>query len=432
MQSNSRFPAGKDDRKTPYQHWIFLEEHSLACGSSMIWGEIQKRGRWQPAMIWLRNSRELIPVQHELRPAEGEILYLDNEDLEDNYNNNINGSYNSVYTSSPEKARNRLHRKYAQKSAAERMLASKKSKVWAVARPFGVNEYRLLYIKDEAVDLFSESALRKYYSMSTPTITGNNNDEMSEMQLFYALAVAEHNEQMRVRKWHNLKQANPFAPRALSGRDEYALEPLLPSLVDEQQQQQRLPNQQLVTSYDSIDLYSRRYTKHKQQRPALCPLIPRGLDRFRVIELLDSRGIEVTKDEASSIACKILPIEIADQKTRAKVRHEGRASFVKKNEQLQQSPTVSSVAIGTTSRSRPERAAPFEAASNENVGEQVPTAQEIDLMPQKRLREVCKDAGISQHANYICELRTRLKIHHGLLLENGAPELASFVDAPSS
>jgi hypothetical protein len=63
-------------------------------------------------------------------------------------------------------------------------------------------------------------------------------------------------------------------------RDEYALEPLLP--IDK--------------------------PKPLNSHAALCPLVSRGVDRLKIAMMLKERGIETSKDVASTISYKMVSI----------------------------------------------------------------------------------------------------------------------------
>ena len=97
------------------------------------------------------------------------------------------------------------------------------------------------------------------------------------------LAAVEWHEQQRVRDWWTMKQVHPYGYRALTSRDEYELEPLIP-----------------------IDKAKRDICTHAE----LCPLVPRGLDRMHIVQLMSRIGqVEpVTRDVASTLTCKVVSL----------------------------------------------------------------------------------------------------------------------------
>jgi len=74
-----RFPAGIDKRKKEVLQWIFLEEHSLALGITLVRGRYDMKNnspdKWRPAMILARSALELVPVREFLQEGEkGELF----------------------------------------------------------------------------------------------------------------------------------------------------------------------------------------------------------------------------------------------------------------------------------------------------------------------------------------------------------------------
>jgi len=233
-----RFTAGYEDRKSPYQHWIVLEEHALLVGTTLLWAKADHTDTWRPAQLQVRTSREVVLVHKALRESEGQIIFEDSEESSED---------DAPPTKSPSKR--------------------KKRTAWGLCKFFGTNNYRLLDLKDEAVDFFNPEATQKY---------GN------ECQYLATLAQVEWKEEQAVCAWQKLKQTNPVGPKALSSRDEYTLEPLVP-------------------------------TNKVQPRciPELCPLVPQGLDRLYLTQLLEQRGISVSKDMAASLSCAMVPVNAA-------------------------------------------------------------------------------------------------------------------------
>lgn len=228
-----RFTAGTGDRKTPHQHWLTLEEHALAVGTTLVWAQIPA-GVWNPAILWLRTARDLVPVQNLLNESEGEIHFVDADDTDE----------------CPLKT---------------------KHKVFSLARTFGaVETFNLINVRDQAVDLFHQETINK-----------QKDDRRFWLPL--AMAKTEHKAQQRVRSWHSMPQENPVGHAVLSSRDSYTLPPLIP------------------TNAPSSSSIGPTHAK-------LCPNILRGLERSTILDMLQRRGIDSTKDVAASLSCEILPV----------------------------------------------------------------------------------------------------------------------------
>jgi hypothetical protein len=148
-------------------------------------------------------------------------------------------------------------------------LVAKKSKfkVLALIRPFGhVNVFHTLNAKDKMMDLFHESAVKEFLKDGTTLLQ-------------FEMAMVEYDEQMKVRQWRELKLEDPMGYYALSSADSYALPLLQPSL------------------YGQVSLES-----HAE----LCPTVRRGLDRNKLVEQLQRRGLAVSKDLGAAMTCKLV------------------------------------------------------------------------------------------------------------------------------
>ena len=165
-----RFPAGKDNRKSTYYHWIRLEEHSLSIGTSLVWA--RSTSHWKPSILWLRTSLALIPTIH--------------------------ATERSTFESTIDASKT-------------------KHKVCALVRAFGEEIYSVINIRDRCVDL-SDIVATEIHLSSRP-----------ENRLLYSLARTELDEQLRVQGWFKLKQINPIGPTVLSSRDYWSLFDLYPT-----------------------------------------------------------------------------------------------------------------------------------------------------------------------------------------------------------
>jgi len=240
-----QFPAGVDYRKTTLRQWVLLEEHALAVGITLVWGQVSnKKGilGWRPAQTWLRTSLELHPVRTELSEEQGQICFM-------------HGSTRKCKDS------------------------------WALCQFLGEDHHALLLLKDEAVDFFSPvfgqlRHLRNFQhpvggptsvlspiSSASPGSSNASKKQSSDhldrarLELSVGLASAEWKEQTRVFEWFFKALEDPVHPRALSLRDEVGMGPI------------------------------RMEPPHKLEG-LLCPNIPpKGLDRLFVMELYKGRGL---------------------------------------------------------------------------------------------------------------------------------------------
>jgi hypothetical protein len=227
---------------------FFLSVHTaLAVGTSLIWGSFE-RDFFQPAILWLRTARELVPVQHLLNEDLGQILYEDSH-----------VSLGSSFTASTKEAI---------------ILQWKRHTGITMARSYGDEQYQLLNLESESVDFFNADAQRAY---------GNT----QEMKVLMALVLAEWHEQESVRKWHGLVRGNPVGSKILTSRDEYALGNLVP------RNQPEIP---LVHA-------------------APCALVPRGLDRAKIMHMLERQGANVSKELASTLTVNVMSVDVAKYDT---------------------------------------------------------------------------------------------------------------------
>jgi len=253
-----RFAAGSGDRKRSHQHWILLEEHALAVGTTLVWGQIPA-GSWKPAILWLRTARDLVPVQNLLNESEGEIHYVSGS-------SDVGGAA----AAAAEPSKQQLQQQVWSPSRT-------KHKVFSLARTFGEFEtFALINVRDQSVDLFHQETMDKHL---------HNKKNDSQFLLPFQMAKMEHEVQQRVRAWRALPQENPVGPRVLSSRDSHTLPSLVPA--------NKPPTSQIGSTHAE-----------------LCPSIARGLDRAKILQLLQRRGctVEQTKDVAASLSCELLPV----------------------------------------------------------------------------------------------------------------------------
>jgi hypothetical protein len=284
-----RFAAGSDHRKEAGSYWIALEEHNLSVGTTLVYAKLPsaaaaavagrksvglkgrrsptsslasqaavvtparsaagKDSRWVPAMVWLRSTRALL----------------------------------SLYGINPEL-------KTLKNPAAKKNPKA----LWAAVRPFGSKEMVECELVRHAVD-FSSPAAFGAARASGDGGGGGNGDDDDRLRFLDWLALAELHAQERVRRWHSLPLRNRRHPLALTSRDESALGPLVPA------------NAELGPVVPAPGL-SPRPLPHAR----LCPLVPPGLSRERLVQLMKQHrpeaaaSFEPSKDAASTLAVRIV------------------------------------------------------------------------------------------------------------------------------
>jgi hypothetical protein len=169
-----RFPAGRDNRKSTYHHWIRLEEHSLSVGTALVWARITS-SQWKPSILWLRTSLALTST---LNP-------IDRSKMESNID-----------------------------------ISKTKHKVCALVRTFGDEIHSVINIRDQCVDLSDADATEQHLHAHPDNV------------LSFSIARTELAEQSRVQDWFKLKQVNPIGPAVLSSRDYWTLSELYPTRDD--------------------------------------------------------------------------------------------------------------------------------------------------------------------------------------------------------
>jgi len=278
-----RFPAGTEGRKKALYHWMILEEHDLSVGTTLVWACVQSE--WQPCLLWLRTSRSII-----LQERSGAGGGLDD------------GDHNEY--------RRRLYHSSSSTS-------SRREKVMAWVKPFDSHlDYEWIDVKTFAVDYM---APRSYYEMYCTT---------DKLKLLSWAAMAEWQEQHKVQRWKNsYRLEQPLLnPKALSGLDLEHLEPLVPVKTKHKWYEQ-FPNSpgnlqaatgQGVTESDedectnspakssssSSSSSSLQQTIHAQ----LCPLVPQGIDRLHLMDLLSRQGVRPTKDVGATLSCQMVSL----------------------------------------------------------------------------------------------------------------------------
>ncbi|CAB9504825.1 Histone-lysine N-methyltransferase [Seminavis robusta] len=283
-----RFNPGSGDeyRKKLIYKWLRLEEHSLAVGTHLIWGRFHHPGAtssgdppaspkkgpgvaaqsgpqasWQQACVFLRTSRELMPVLHLLQEKLGEVNY---------HPASLMGSKSS--------------KKKDSSGSYAIPKTPKKTPAFCLAKRFGVTQpmaqsienpalsgesYKMLHVTDQIRDLYSRKPSNSHIE-----------------QLKHSLACVEHDEQQAAQRWWQMRRRKLgySAPNAMRMSDEHAVGPVLYKSVPEE-----------------------KPTVHEKE---LCPLVrPPGLDRGHLMERLVRCGMldEATKDTAAGLECWLVP-----------------------------------------------------------------------------------------------------------------------------
>jgi hypothetical protein len=242
----------------------YTQYTALAVGTSLIWGSFELAV--VPAILWLRTARELVPVQHLLEESLGQILYEDSHI-------SLAGIAGTPQQQQSQQANHSLSPATKEKI----ILQWKRHTGVAMARSYGAEQYQLLNLESESVDFFNADAQRIYGSAQ-------------EMQVLMALVFAEWHEQEAVRQWHGLALGNPIGNKVLTSHDEYALGGLAPA--------QSMP-----------------HIRHAHAAPtphaAPCALVPVGLDRLKIAQILERQGVTVTKDLAAALTANIAAVDVA-------------------------------------------------------------------------------------------------------------------------
>ena len=242
-----RFLSGMNGRKKILYQWMILEEHSLAVGTSVIWGQIGNfKGMqgWKPAQILLRTSLELVPI----------------------------AKHQNTKTDDDEKD------------------------IFAFTMFFGGQFYALLSLRKEATDFLSvrfhtQTSISSIGASSENTnvanTTSTKNAKNLDVSYAVAMAKAEIEEQKRVRYWHKLPLQNAMHNKALTLVDESSLPPL------------KIQDSINADSIPANSAEGHGTSPTTTILPKLCPLISLGLDRIWLTETLGN--IEESLDCLNSI-----------------------------------------------------------------------------------------------------------------------------------
>lgn len=336
------FPEGMNGRKKRIYQWIILEEHSLAVSVSIIWGLFNKnRGLngWRPAQTLARTSLELLPFR--------DYLVEEDDDEDENFMKDIgsrNDTDNNGFIDVENAKENRTNKMSTRKGTKKKSPSNTEILVLF----FGEESFATLKLYDEMMDFFSpafqpirKSHFRSGYNpnassfFSISHVVGNgysasNDDEnishlslknKTSLSLAVALATVEHDEQKRLKHWHEMPLKNPAHFRALTIADEVALETL--EVCDDAKKSSNMigsssknfPSNPILTKNSKL-LFSDQSFLAKVAGPThnttlivpkLCPSIERGLDRSWLTSFIEFDSMEKSLDTMSSISVK--PVE---------------------------------------------------------------------------------------------------------------------------
>lgn len=327
-------PGSHEYRKTPLHTWIRLEEHSMAVGTHMIWGkfssptntpatpaetgttsssdaptpmETEEDGEtnggvgklesssWQPSILFLRTTRELMPVLHLLQEDFGEISY-----------HPLSVTKAMIKTVKGEhKSKKAAARAAMGPSPFEHIMVKKDpNKVWGLAKRLGSvaipmtdengnNNNKQQQQDEEGADQNNANPGEVYkllqIAVDAKDISALQPGASRMDQLKYSLAKAEYQEQRLALHWkRDFPLLNKWHAKGLQTRDEYALGPV---------------------AFQNANATSES-SSYRDDEQELCPLIrPPGLDRTYLMDRLVQRGIleKTTKDTAAGIECWLVP-----------------------------------------------------------------------------------------------------------------------------
>ena len=228
-------------------------------GTTLVWGQIPA-GSWKPAILWLRTARDLVPVQNLLNESEGEIHYVSGS------SDAGGGGGGALLLSPPNSSCSRC---------GVRPEPSTKCFRW----PERLANLKPLLSSTSATSPSISSTRKPWTSICTTRKTTPNFCYHFKWPRWSTKcsSVCVHGELCRRKT-----QSVPGFCRA-------ATRTLYRSLVPAN----KPPTSQIGSTH-----------------AALCPSIARGLDRAKILQLLQRRGciVEQTKDVAASLSCELLPV----------------------------------------------------------------------------------------------------------------------------
>jgi hypothetical protein len=233
-------------------------------GGATVMAQLGSQASWQQACVFLRTSRELMPVLHLLKDKYGEVAYHESSLLAKGSKKKDSPSFTIPKNPAKKHPVSCLVKRFgvSQNSGGGGKEATENLAVCGEA-------YKMLPVIDYTRDLFSRKPSNSHIE-----------------QLKHSLARVEHDEQQAAKSWWHMRRRKLgyAAPNALRMRDEQALGPVV---------FQEVPQQ--------------KPSVHEQE---LCPLIRApGLDRAHLMERLVRCGIvdEATKDTAAGLECWLVP-----------------------------------------------------------------------------------------------------------------------------
>ena len=181
-----RFKPGMNGRKRMVHQWIILDEHSLAVGLCLIWGDKLGKGHkgWRPALLLARSSLELVSVPEPENGDDPEATLKPDQD----------------------KQKNPL----------------------ALAVWFGEDEdesHALLRLRDEIVDFYSPT-FASYRGEGFGASFGVGSTSRI-VQMAVVMANVEALSQQEVISWNKLRIEDPYSDRGLTMLDCDALPPAI-------------------------------------------------------------------------------------------------------------------------------------------------------------------------------------------------------------
>lgn len=277
-----RFSAGTEGRKRTVYHWLDLEEHDLAIGTTLIWASIHSV--WQPSLVWLRTTRS--------------IMFQESEDvwMSNSAGGSTAGSFASSSTLSPRRRSGELG-DYKRPVYHPSHQSSRREKVMAWVKPFDPNmDFTYMDVKTQAKAFVPDAPGSDSVASTNHDkyIAANNRNERRRINILSLAATAEWKEQKQIATWRKFLNGGPRATM-LAYRDENLLKPLLAIP----------PNAGTYFAQSGwVETCQRLLTAHTER----CPLISQGLDRNYVLQLMERQGVKPSHALATTLSCQIISV----------------------------------------------------------------------------------------------------------------------------
>ena len=281
-----RFAAGHYERKESFTRWMFLEEHQLLVGDRFVLARKTSGSLLQPALVYLRTTRELVAASMENTKSVG------GEGRSPNIVKLIgSGDQSKVksFSKSPRQKHSPKQEKISKRSPKDTRPKDKNRQPLLVSffAPSYDKEFELVHFVDGASMPFPG----EFFSLQALT-----EPELRPPEI--AAALVEHEEQQQIIKWKSINMGNPSHPSALKSQDYFTLPPLVPR-----------EGKEYVGHVAPGEFENTLMTASGNLHAQPCPLVMRGLDHEYVMNLLhrNNASIEPSKELAAGLSCTIVP-----------------------------------------------------------------------------------------------------------------------------